>query len=191
MSVNIKLAVFVVITFLFGSLFLSTVIVKNRLDSTNFGNHFVQLDSAYKFELEPQNDKLNILILTFKNPGLGNTNDFDLTLSQDENVIREVPFSGRNIGDPSDLRFQFDPVINSNGAKYIVTLTSDNYSYPVSIYVDSSGNPSYRTYYRSSSFAGSLSRMSTFWMSALINNLSFFIVWLILLGGILWFGEKR
>lgn len=71
-------------------------------------------------------NNLNIIVLNLKNPALRNQQliYFRLEESKTANKLREIQISGLNIGDPSSVRFQFDPILDSAGESYRFYLNS-------------------------------------------------------------------
>lgn len=170
-----KILVFCVIFFTL-CLSLIWITVRNRLDIQTNGDHFDHLNRSLQVSFTPRNNNLNIIILHFKNPNLQNTENYTFSLTGPQNeILYQTQFSGRNIGDPSDLRFQFSPIPNSKDIPLTITLKPNSTISPVQVLVDRSGEVAYQAYYRTSfSPKSPLNYIST--------DPIFFIIWFIFLG---------
>ena len=127
--------------------------VRNRLDGGQpLHETFIDLHpgSPVAQTFTAKHDYINIVILQFKNPGLANRGDFRFFLtSEDGEVLVERPFSGLNIGDPSNLRFQFEPISPSRDKNYTVSVEATSSDEPsVSIGVSRKGELNFSAYYR-------------------------------------------
>lgn len=71
-------------------------------------------------------DNLNIVVLDLKNSALKNQEPiyFRLIETKTSTNLREIEINGRNIGDPSSVRFQFEPIPDSAGEAYYFYLES-------------------------------------------------------------------
>lgn len=71
-------------------------------------------------------DNLNIIVLDLKNSALRNKEPIYFRLEETKTAtnLREIQINGRNVGDPSSIRFQFDPVSDSVGRSYYFYLES-------------------------------------------------------------------
>ena len=96
------------------------------------------------------NNFVNVVILYFKNPGLGNKGELQFSLQlEDGTSLVERQFSGYNIGDPSDVRFQFEPLLSSKNKKFIIVVKSLSSVEPqISIGASNNYGLSYSVYYR-------------------------------------------
>lgn len=93
---------------------------------------------------------INIVILCFKNPGLANKSEFKFLLksSEGKNLV-EKTFSGFNTGDPSDIRFQFEPIADSKGKVFTIEVSTFSPEEPLlSMGTDGQKGLSYAVYYR-------------------------------------------
>lgn len=74
----------------------------------------------------PLHDNLNIIMLDLRNIQIRNEEKITFTLEEKETKeeVRRIEISGANIGDPSRIRFQFDPLSDSGGRSYIFFLES-------------------------------------------------------------------
>lgn len=72
------------------------------------------------------NDNLNIIFLDLKNSALKNQKPIYFRLEETKTAqnLREIEINGRNVGDPSSVRFQFEPVLDSAGKSYYFYLES-------------------------------------------------------------------
>ena len=63
--------------------------------------------------------------MTIKNPNLKNKKEFFLNLYDDKGqMLREITYSGANVEDGSYLKFLFDPIADSKGKVYNITLSN-------------------------------------------------------------------
>ena len=170
----------VICLFIITSLFVTVFLVRNRLDAQYFGERFVKVDKPFKFRFTPIHDNINILIIPLKNPGLINKSEFSLRIYSDGDNIREISFSGYNVGDPSDVKFQFEPITNSKDKNLDVEIISNDYQNPILINTDING-PSFRAYYRSINKKEVIGEWVNAWGKRFINNIPFFVSWLFLL----------
>lgn len=88
-------------------------------------DRFLELSAGERLSqrFTAKHDFINIVILNFKNPGLANHDQFRfLLLSEKGEILVERLFSGYNIGDPSQVRFQFDPIPNSKNKNFTISL---------------------------------------------------------------------
>ena len=178
-----KLLIFVVSAiylFIVSSLFVTVFLVRNRLDTQYFGERFVQVDKPFKFSFTPNHDNINILIIPLKNPGLINKSEFSLRIYSNGNIIREIDFSGYNVGDPSDVKFQFEPITGFRNEVLDIEISSSDYQNPILINTDKNG-PAFRAYYRSINKKEVIGEWVNAWRKRFIYNLPFFITWFLLL----------
>jgi hypothetical protein len=73
-----------------------------------------------------QNNGLNVITVYLKNVSLRNQDPLVFRLLDKSNVIREITLSGYNVGDGDNVRFQFDPVLDSANHTYTFSFTSDS-----------------------------------------------------------------
>ena len=186
------LLVFVVILLLIAThFFVSIFLVNNRLDSQKVGVGFLEVRENINFELIPNNNNFNIIVFAMKNPGLANKSDYTFRLLNGNNLLRQIDFSGDNLGDPGDVKLQFEPIPNSAGNNYTVEIIPKDFERPILINSDSAGAPSYRTYYRTLNKNAVLSEVVREWKTNLTNNKLFFALWMGLLTSILYFGSRK
>lgn len=110
-------------------LLLSVVGVRRRVDVAQ-----IEGESLYPIYGEKKigqtfvssKNNLNIIELNLKNPALRNQQPiyFRLIETKTAQTLREIAISGLNIGDPSSIRFQFDPIQDSAGKNYRFYLNS-------------------------------------------------------------------
>ncbi|KKQ98081.1 MAG: hypothetical protein UT23_C0005G0004 [Candidatus Woesebacteria bacterium GW2011_GWA1_39_12] len=178
-----KLLIFevsVICLFIFSSLFVTVFLVRNRLDTQYFGERFVKIEKPFRFSFTPNHDNINILIIPLKNPGLINKSEFNLRIFSEDNIIREINFSGYNVGDPSDVKFQFEPITNTKNEDLDIEISSDDYQNPILINTDNN-RPSFRAYYRSINKKEIIDEWANAWGKRFINNFAFFVTWFLLL----------
>lgn len=177
---RIIIAIFLlVLLFVSISFIVSVFLVKNRLDSQRSGEKFTEIKSPFLFSITPQEDRVSILIIHLKNPGLRNRNRFNLKIIKNSEVIREITFSGLNIGDPSDLKFQFDSIANSKNVDFQIEISASNYQEPILIYTNAQDEPFFRLYYRSGGTLSAIRDWANSWKERFIRNLYFFVLWMI------------
>lgn len=103
--------------------------VRKRVDVLQTrGNNLYQLygDKTVGQTFLANEDNLNIIILDLKNAALKNQEPiyFHLEDAEASRSLREIEISGLNVGDPSSVRFQFEPVPDSAGKTYFFYLES-------------------------------------------------------------------
>jgi hypothetical protein len=184
-------AVFAIFLLIATHFFASVFLVNNRLDSQKVGIGFLEVRENIQFELIPNNNNFNIIVFAFKNPGLANKSDYTFSLSKGDDLLRQINFSGDNVGDPADVKLQFDPIPNSLGNSYTIKIIPKDFERPILINCDSGGTPSYRTYYRTLNKNIVLSEAVREWKTNFAEGKLFFIVWVGLLAAVLYYGSRK
>ncbi len=154
----------------------SAVLVRNRLDTVFPVSRYAPLVQILPRSFRPRSDNLNIVIIQARNPQLIDVMDYAFTLRDavTTEVVRQIPFSGRNIGYSSDLRFQFAPIPDSSRRDLVADVTPATSSSIIQIEVDPQNQLSFRSYYRSPRFV-------THVRSIITSDPFFFVLWLLLL----------
>jgi len=180
------LAVFGLILILLGGVFIVMVFgVRNRVDTKVDGFRYEILDKEKRTVLKSENDYLNIVMLRMKNPGIENNGNFSFQLlNEGGGKVREITFKGMNIGDPADMRFQFDPIPDSKGKEYQIVVTADNVLPMVLIDVGSGGEMYYTSYYRTLNKQQAARSFIHMLKSRILASSGFFLLWALLLFGI-------
>jgi hypothetical protein len=169
-------AVVIVILFLIG-VFISTFLVRNRLDNQFNGSKYELLFGSIEGDIVVTNDNFNILMLTLKNPNIENQENISFQLLKDGQVVRELHFFGSNVGDPSDVRLQFAPIPDSAGNDYKVKLSISESNKPLSVFVGDDGSIAYRAYYRSTNKLLVIQYFATSFVSRLFSDMVFVGIW--------------
>ncbi len=169
-------AVVVAMLFLIGAI-ISTFLVRNRLDNQFNGSKYELLFGSIESDVVVENDNFNILMLTLKNPNIENQEDIVFQLFEDGQIIRELHFSGSNVGDPSDIRLQFAPIAGSAGNNYTVKLSISESDKPISVLVGDDENIAYRAYYKSTNKPLALNNLITSFVSRLFSDMVFIGIW--------------
>jgi hypothetical protein len=111
-----------IITLFAFSLAVSILLVRNRLDlSQNNQNSFLPLvyGQIISQNFTSQHNNLNMIIINAKNPNLINKDEYQFSLKTNTGeIIYQQVVSGFNIGDPGQVRFQFNPIVDSAGKTY-------------------------------------------------------------------------
>jgi hypothetical protein len=100
-------------------------------------------------EIIPQNNGLHVITVYLRNVALRNQDPFLFELSDSSGVIRSIRLTGYNIGDGDNVRFQFNPIMNSKDNPLTLTLTS-NSSQKIAIgvgYSDAARSIAYQSFY--------------------------------------------
>lgn len=123
------LIIFGLFVTIFVILFLSTFGIRKRVDIVQTrGDQLYRIwgDKKVGQTFVANKDNLNIIILDLKNPALGNQQSIYFRLIEIETgrTLREIEISGLNVGDPSSVRFQFEPIRDSAGKNYCFYLNS-------------------------------------------------------------------
>jgi len=122
--------------------------------------------------ITPRHNGFSTAIIHLKNASLTNTDPLSFILSNDVGqTLRLIQISGRNIGDPDSVRFQFDPIPDSAGKSYTITLQTPytNFDQPkIEAGVANSGDLTYELYYRPQSRAELISSV----LASLLPKLS-------------------
>lgn len=165
--------------------------VRNRVNTKVDGYKFEILDDTKEAWVQSNNNYLNIIMLRMKNPGIENMGDFKFELLDEEsNLVREIKFNGMNIGDPGDMRFQFEPIVDSFGKEYKIEITPDGAQPLVSIEVGKDGNMSYTSYFKTVNKTQATQSFLKLIQSKIVSNILFFSAWSAMLLGLIIFGLK-
>lgn len=115
---------------IFLALFLPAILlIGMRYVSVNMQPPLEQTAKIYKdFTLSQsfisQVNKLTGIGMSIKNPNLNNKKDIDLSLYQDNKLIRTSTLNGSHIEDGGFVKFFFDPVSESANKEFLFTLSS-------------------------------------------------------------------
>ena len=152
------------------ALVLASLASRNRLDTETPGSSYLPLAETRPFTFTPKHSGINIVLLRMKNPDFADTSDFVFTVSNSTGqVLRQLDFSGRNIGDPSDVRLQFAPIPDSAGQTLTLTVASASTSVKV--------ENGFRAYYRTSGLSLNLAPFT--------RDPVFMVAWAILVFGLI------
>jgi len=153
--------------------------VKNRVDvETLRSGDFLEIRGSIEASYKPSHDFINIIVLHLKNPNFSNKQVFVFSVLEDGKVVRRLEFNGQNVGDPSDLRFQFEPIADSSSKSLLLRLEGVETRAPfLSAAITQSGELTYRAYYRSSSPAGSFMGILSSFSDRVLEEPGFFIIW--------------
>ena len=126
------LAVFLILLVFAGSLLISVLLVRNRLDiSQSKQNNYLPLlaGQVISQKFTAKHDFLNIITVNLNNPGLINRDEYIFALKSEKGeTLFEQTFNGFNIGDPGQVRFQFSPIRDSQDKRYILQIVSKGFS---------------------------------------------------------------
>lgn len=151
------------------ALILASVASRNRLDTEAPGTSYLPFAESRPFTFTPKHSGLNIILLRMKNPDLADTSDFVFTIGDSTGqTLRRLNFSGRNIGDPSDVRLQFDPILNSSGQPLTLAVSSPSKSVKL--------ENGFRAYYRTSGLSVNLAPFT--------RDPVFMVLWALLVFGL-------
>lgn len=184
------------ISLLIFSFLMPWLVVRNRFDGDQpLRSVFTPLtrEANLSQTFVAKHDLINIVILYFKNPGLANKGEYQFLLSGDDGkVLIERSFSGFNIGDPSDIRFQFEPITSSKNKKFTITLKSMSVTQPsIGVGNDEQKGLSYSVYYRTSNKKLALIDLVTGFAGRFFSDISFSVFWLLAIITIVVFGFFR
>lgn len=161
--------------------------IRNRLDVQRPASRAVPLIVSKETSFIPMHNSLNIIVFSMKNPDLANTGEFRASLidKRGAGIIRTLEFSGRNLEDPGDVRFQFDPIPDSAGKELTLRVEKKQENRPVvGIYVGKDEEIAFYSYYRVISKWAALSAFVERWRDNISSDLGFFIVWLVALSSL-------
>ena len=186
-------SLFLGVFLLLGSFLVPWLAVKNRFDGSQPQRDlFLSLNSSQILNqtFTAEHDFINIIILYFKNPGLANKEEYLFTLKGiNGEVLVSQPFSGYNIGDPSDIRFQFEPLVGSKGKKYTIELTTDSKTEPsIGVGAEEKKGLSYSVYYRTNNKKLALVDLVFGFWRRFFTDWLFALFWLSVLTGLLILG---
>lgn len=141
---------------------LSTIFINQRpgTKQTSFENILpLDVNHTYIQPFTSSRDHLNSVSVLVKNPGL---KSYDMVYIEIQNskkeTLRELSFSGRNIGDPDWLNFKFPVIDSKNKDTFFIKITSDaKKDNDLYIYGNKeSQNINFKTTYKSSNLIESL-----------------------------------
>ncbi|MBM3208994.1 hypothetical protein FJZ40_01740 [Candidatus Shapirobacteria bacterium] len=170
------------VLFIFLSLLAAWLGVRNRLDTDqSFRDAFVSFSPGKPLTqtFTARHDFINIVILQFKNPGLANRGEFRFSLKSEEGVLLvERSFSGYNIGDPSLVRFQFDPIPASRGERFAIAVEAVSLNEPpIGVGIGRTGGLSFSAYYRTADKKAGLADLLNNLTQKLLGDKIFFALW--------------
>lgn len=132
-----------------GSVITITFSVRNRLDLETYPVKYENLYDSMEYLFTPDHNNLNIVVLHLKNPGLENNDTYKFSIMSEGSTIISQYFTGFNVGDPADLRFQFDSITDSADKNLILRLDSQTKDdTPILVGVDDNGRLAFSSYYR-------------------------------------------
>ena len=189
---------------MFFVLLLSAFGVRKRVDiAQTRGEHLFQIygDGKVGQTFVASRNNLNIIFLDLKNAALRNQQPIYFHLEEAETAqsLREIEISGLNVGDPSSVRFQFNPILDSAGKSYRFYLDSPTsteedaievYYSPQNLYSDGEmiiddqkfgGELRFTSYYYPGSKTTVIRETIKDLMARLLTDKSFMIVYLALL----------
>lgn len=166
--------------------------VRNRIDTSVAADKFEILDSPVSGILKSNNNYLNIVMLRMKNPGIENNGVFNFELLDNQgNQVRQIGFGGMNIGDPGDLRFQFEPIPDSADKGYQIVIIPDETRPTVLIEVTKDGEISYTSYFRTVNKSLAAKSFAILIKDKFSANCGFFSLWFLVLCAIVVYDLKR
>ncbi|HBL51772.1 MAG: hypothetical protein A3D24_01760 [Candidatus Blackburnbacteria bacterium RIFCSPHIGHO2_02_FULL_39_13] len=176
-----------------GSMFFVLFGVKNRMDTRVSVFDFTVIKDPVRATFVPKHDYLNVVVAAFKNPDLRSSDSFLFSIVDDKDaILRQIEFSGKNMRDPSDLRFQFDPLVGFAGKEIGVRVEPKAApgEHPVSVSTTKDGQVAFAAYYRTTGKSAVVKEILANWVSNVKTDLVFFGLWGAILGLIFWKGLK-
>lgn len=166
---------------LIGVIFFIPTVVRHRLEIDTPSDHWVNINRPLTTLFTPVHSRLDIVILRLKNPGLANTSDYSFSLlDSSSKPLYSTIFSGRNVGDPSDLRLQFPPLDNSTQISSIrIEPASGNFTSHLQVLTDADENFSFRAYYRRSGYISGLFQTFFGFLATVTSDWQFLVLWAI------------
>ena len=92
-------------------------------------------------------------------------------------VIREVGFTGKNVGDPGDVKLKFASISDSAGKSYLVKIVVSQNEPKLSVFVDDNDNLGGWFYYRNKIGLNGFSRTVLSFVRILFTDKKFLVVW--------------
>lgn len=170
---------------IFWVLAMTTVFVRRIPDQRQgFQERYVWIfkDHPVEQKLTPSHNGLNTIVLYLRNPGIVNLDNFEFSLWQEKTLLRKIPINGANVGDGDMVRFQFDPVPDSQNKTYTILLTAETPVGDQAIgagFTDKNGGSLvYETYYRPTNRLASLAEV----FAKILANLLDWKLWIMVLG---------
>jgi hypothetical protein len=170
---------------------ISLFAVRNRLDNVQPDqNIYINLREKESVDqvFKANHDFINIVILNLKNPGLVSKGDYLFSLkSEDGSLLSEKAFSGYNVGDPSSVRFQFDPIAVSKNKKFVFSVKSLTKENPgISVGANKDNQLNYSVYYRNLNKKAVAVDYLMNLVNILRSDFVFFTFWILLLFSLIW-----
>lgn len=179
--------------FLSGGIAVAGIFARNRLDIIIDGDDFTKISNTVVTSFVPKHDYLNVVVVAFKNPDFKSSDTFYFGLLNEKNeLLRRIEFSGKNIQDPSNLRFQFDPLTNVAGKELKLRIEPKTTlgEHPISYSSTKDGRLAMATYYRLPGRAGMIYFVLNSLAERMKKDLIFFAIWGGMLVSILFVGRK-
>lgn len=173
--------VFLALAYIFGLLgilFIGTVVGIRRVpDSAQSSqNHLVPVysDRPVSQSVTPLHNGFNVAVIYLRNASLLNRDPLVFTLTDARHhLIRQIDLNGYNVGDGTNVRFQFLPVPDSAGQTYTLTLSAPATTpgHPkIEIGFSGSGSMAFQLYYRPQNTLSFLKELSQALFRRLISR---------------------
>jgi hypothetical protein len=153
------------------AIFVSQLIVKNNLEADTSLDRFISLENGLSWKYFPLHEDLNIIVLRLKNAGVLSKQNYQLQIYQGDQLLFKQTFSGINVNDPSDLRFQFAPLTNIKDEELTLKVFPESKDpHPLQIGTNENEVPSMQVFYRNHQLPAEFSNK--------ILNPGFLLVWI-------------
>ena len=175
------------------SLLTTSLIISNRLDTRTYVNHYTSLSTPKEGKFTAAHNNLSSVIFSLKNPEFSDKGAFSALISStDGGIVRSFEFSGYNIEDPSDIRFIFDPIIDSAAKEYTLKLERKSEGDTlVQVGVDEEGGVVATSYYKVENRPRLFIELVNNLFRRILVDKVFIVVWATMLGGLIWIAQKQ
>ena len=160
----------------------ASLATKNRIQlTTQSPTNYISMLEVQDITFISLKNNLNIIKVPLKNTALWNSSGHTVQLIQGNSILRQAQFNGSNILDPGDYRFQFEPIPDSSGETYTISIrqTEVNSETPIKIGIFGDKQPSYKVYYQTTNLLQKATSSLSHLIFLLTKDSIFTLSWLI------------
>lgn len=188
MTKTILTSVAISILVLFGLMVFSSLLLNNRAEKRGFVHLYEKMQDSETYKVSSAHDNLNIFIIRLKNPALSYDGPVQFSLSENGVLLRSVDLNGFNVGDPSDVRVQFEPIADSANKSYELTVYAQG---ELMKGVSSDGEIALDIYYRTNNKLNSLALSIGILFTKLFGDFRFLSIWAVTVSSTLWILSRK
>ena len=171
-----------IIVLLITPVFISLLLRKNIGINNQRENQVVEIygDQTFSSSFTSLEDQLNSVVLKLKNTGIRNHELVNFVLYLNQDKLREVQFSGSNIGDGVWTRLSFENIAGSRNKTFTFSLSSPSTTREnsIGIQTDENGKPALITYHKITSYPALIKQIYYQFFQRLLADKLFLLLWL-------------